>query len=424
MKVLKDGILIKRKEIDNTLKYMPVETHEIYLKRNPALYRKLLEKKARLVKNDFITTRDAFIEELMVDHSRKTGLIVNCTKKIYFNKLDNECYKIIFDDNAVLFPHIYENKKLLSNQLEKMEKENVILEESLNEINKAKGENIEEYKKVLEKDKEKLNTQFNLYSYLSKLRFLNEQLEHVEKQQEELKNGLNDKKVNLKQREKLLDTQLDDNKLQLYDKVNQHKEQINVDVPDDIQDKINVEVTIADNGGNPKDKRTADYRMLYKKILPLIENHVYLYILVNKNKKVVFDVENPEQTPPEKCGYLRRGFWIDPKKGILISKNEKINQIEKRLPLTDIKKLAIEPKVKNFVKAIREETNEDDLTLVEDGDLIPFNLNVGFENLDLIAPNLLSYIYFSDAMNFIIQKKNNILNICNTIDQELNIDVN
>ena len=137
-----------------------------------------------------------------------------------------------------------------------------------------------------------------------------------------------------------------------------------------------------------------------KKIVPLVKSGVFLYKKAGNSSSVTIT----DDFKPEKNGYVLRNFFFDPIHQNLLIKNNKLNQIEKRLNIRELSKIMMNQRSKDIIQ--KEKAKEH--SILEKGKLIHFLLLIKEGNLDLISTNYVSYQLFSDAIEEILKNRKNL----------------
>ena len=135
-----------------------------------------------------------------------------------------------------------------------------------------------------------------------------------------------------------------------------------------------------------------------KKIHNMETKGIILYKKVNNNSRS-FDYKNSKNFPPEKCGYLKRLFLYYSKDNTLIIKDMRLNAIEYKIKIENIKNIMLNPNEKNIIK-IEKEKNFN-YSILDKGPFIQLFLILYEGNIDIVAPNYLSYELFSNFINVI-----------------------
>ena len=125
---------------------------------------------------------------------------------------------------------------------------------------------------------------------------------------------------------------------------------------------------------------------------------IILYKKVNKNARN-FDFKNSKNFPPEKCGYIKRIFLYYSKNNLLIIKDMRLNAIETKINIENIKNIMLNPTTKNIIKNEKEKNNN--YSILDKGPFIQFFLNLSEGNIDIIAPNYISYEQFFNFISLI-----------------------
>ena len=135
-----------------------------------------------------------------------------------------------------------------------------------------------------------------------------------------------------------------------------------------------------------------------KKIHNMETKGIILYKKVNNNSRS-FDYKNSKLFPPEKCGYLKRLFLYYSKDNTLIIKDMRLNSIEYKIKIENIKNIMLNPNEKNIIKIEKEKNS--DYSILDKGPYIQLFLILFEGNIDIVAPNYLSYELFSNFINII-----------------------
>ena len=394
LKVIDDNINFRNPVIRKNLENLKVKQFENYLKQNEKLYKDLLKNGNKVKNNELSTTKNYFIDQVLIDHSLKKNNVVDLfEKKIRLNDI----LTLYLDDLCNLkisCQHEKEKYKSTKNKLDQLYKEEQLLEKNSNDISKIIDKSISGLEENTLEQKKQLQEEKNIPFYKNQIKSINEKL-----------NLISQKKENENTKFELKKNEFEDKIKKLTDELNKLKEKKNnIIQPEKKNNQLN------ENNNEENNYIISAFSTInpilnnlnkvspQKKIHNMETKGIILYKKVNNNSRS-FDYKNSKNFPPEKCGYLKRLFLYYSKDNTLIIKDMRLNAIEYKIKIENIKNIMLNPNEKNIIK-IEKEKNFN-YSILDKGPFIQLFLILYEGNIDIVAPNYLSYELFSNFINVI-----------------------
>ena len=348
LKSINDNINFRNPVIRKNLENLKVKQFENYLKQNEKLYKDLLKNGNKVKNNELSTTKNYFIDQVLIDHSLKKNNVVDLfEKKIRLNDI----LTLYLDDLCNLkISCQYEKEKYKStkNKLDQLYKEEQLLEKNSNDISKIIDKSISGLEEKILEQKKQLQKEKNIPFYKNQIKSINEKLNSIsqkiekENTQFELKkNEFEGKIKNLT--EELNKLKVKKNTIIIPEKNNNQFENTN----EENNYIISTYSTINPILNNLNKVSTQ------KKIHNMETKGIILYKKVNNNSRS-FDYKNSKNFPPEKCGYLKRLFLYYSKDNTLIIKDMRLNSIEYKIKIENINNIILNKNKKNKIKIKKE----------------------------------------------------------------------
>ena len=393
--ILMDEMSNRAKTIKNILSLISVEQFEKYLKLNESLYKGIIKSGIKIKNNELSITKEEFIEHVIIDHSIKKREINEIIEEINSYQEKINLYNKSLQELEKQYPSISDEYKKNVDKLNTVIKEKIMLEDSCKEIEKTIQDNLERIEKETLQEKELLQTENNIPFYKQQIVYINEKIVTLEKEKKRLEeNYISNEKNYITKNEK---NQTELNILQT--KLNT----LAIKTGNDIMNIIPTSVakTIESNEESKVNEDIiSSEEIAIKKIVPLVKSGVFLYKKAGNSSSVTIT----DDFKPEKNGYVLRNFFFDPIHQNLLIKNNKLNQIEKRLNIRELSKIMMNQRSKDIIQ--KEKAKEH--SILEKGKLIHFLLLIKEGNLDLISTNYVSYQLFSDAIEEILKNRKNL----------------
>ena len=383
--IIIDTISSRSKNIKSVLNKLSVQEFEKYLKLNDNLYKSIIKSGIKVKNGELSITKDEFIEYVILDHSNKKRLVNEQIEEISILRKKIEWYEQIIQEIEEK-TNISKNYAKIKLKYENVENEKKVLKESISEIEKSIKDNLISIEKDSIEEKEHLQTENNIPFYKKQIQFLHEKIESIKQEKIQLEEAfsINEKSFiekNEKMKQEIIVYQ---NKIeQIISKSNSNelKELITEPIIDKKSSRSYKLINHTNNTTQPS----------------LISGGLLIYQAKKANNVLMIN----KYFHPEKNGYVLKNFIIDPESRILLMKNTKINQIEKKIKFDDINSIMLNDKTK---KIITEEKIKEH-SVLEKGNYIPFILLLKEGNLDLLSPNYLTYQIFSDFIQKIVKSR-------------------
>ena len=394
LKSIDDNINFKNPVIRKNLEKLKVKQFENYLKQNEKLYKNLLKKGNKVKNNELSTTKNYFINQVLIDHSLKKNNVVDLFEK---KMRLNDILTLYLEDLHYLkisCEHEKEKYKPINNKLNQLYKEEQLLEKNSNDISKVIDKSISGLEENTLEQKKQLQEEKNIPFYKNQIKSINEKLNSISQKLESEKSKFELKKNEFEDKIKNLTEELNKLKGKKNDIVLPEKKnnQINDNNNEENNYIISTYSTINPILNNLNKVSTQ------KKIHNMETKGIILYKKVNNNSRS-FDYKNSKIFPPEKCGYLKRLFLYYSKDNSLIIKDMRLNSIEYKIQIENIKFIMLNPNEKNIIKIEKEKNSN--YSILDKGPFIQLFLILLEGNIDIVAPNYLSYELFSNFINVI-----------------------
>lgn len=394
--ILMDEMSNRAKTIKSILSLISVEQFEKYLKLNESLYKGIIKSGIKIKNNELSITKEEFIEHVIIDHSIKKRAINEIIEEINLYQEKINLYNKALQELEKQYPSISDEYKKNVDKLNTVIKEKKMLEDSSKEIEKTINDNLERIEKETIQEKELLQTENNIPFYKQQIAYINEKIVALEKEKKILEE-------NYKTNEKNYIAKNEKNQTELnifQTKLNTLAIKTGNDIMNIIPTSVAVKTIELNEESKINEDITSSEDISIKKIVPLVKGGVFLYKKAGNTSSVTIT----DDFKPEKNGYVLRNFFFDPIHQNLLIKNNKLNQIEKRINIRELSKIMMNQRSKDIVQ--REKTKEH--SILEKGKLIHFLLLIKEGNLDLISTNFVSYQLFSDAIEEILKNKKNL----------------
>lgn len=394
--ILMDEMSNRAKTIKSILSLISVEQFEKYLKLNESLYKGIIKSGIKIKNNELSITKEEFIEHVIIDHSIKKRAINEIIEEINLYQEKINLYNKALQELEKQYPSISDEYKKNVDKLNTVIKEKKMLEDSSKEIEKTINDNLERIEKETIQEKELLQTENNIPFYKQQIASINEKIVALEKEKKILEE-------NYKTNEKNYIAKNEKNQTELnifQTKLNTLAIKTGNDIMNIIPTSVAVKTIELNEESKVNEDITSSEDISIKKIVPLVKGGVFLYKKAGNTSSVTIT----DDFKPEKNGYVLRNFFFDPIHQNLLIKNNKLNQIEKRINIRELSKIMMNQRSKDIVQ--REKTKEH--SILEKGKLIHFLLLIKEGNLDLISTNFVSYQLFSDAIEEILKNKKNL----------------
>ena len=384
LKIINDTIELKNKEIRKNLGELKNEHFEKYLKQNEKLFKQILENGNKVKNNELSLTKNYFINQILIDHSLKKNNLQDFLEKKF--KISD---KLVFylDDLNYLKTTCEKEKeeyKPMKKKIIQLNKEVMLLEKNSNDISKVIDECISGLEEKTLQQKTQLQNEKNIPFYKNQIKSINNKLESINKNIESEKNNFEIKKKEFENRIQSLNNELSKlkgkkNKIISPEKKNPEN--------NNLEENNNIIIS-AYSRINPILNQQINKISPQKTFHNMETKGIILYKKVNNNARN-FDFKNSKNFPPEKCGYIKRIFLYFSKNNLLIIKDIRLNAIETKINIENIKNIMLNPTTKNIIKNEKEKNNN--YSILDKGPFIQFFLNLSEGNIDIIAPNYISY---------------------------------
>ena len=394
LKIINDTIELKNKEIRKNLGELKNEHFEKYLKQNEKLFKQILENGNKVKNNELSLTKNYFINQILIDHSLKKNTLQDYLEKIF--KISD---KLVFylDDLNYLKTTCEKEKeeyKPMKKKIIQLNKEAMLLEKNSNDISKVIDECISGLEEKTLQQKTQLQNEKNIPFYKNQIKSINNKLESINKNIESENNNFEIKKKEFENRIQSLNNELSKlkgkkNKIISPEKKNPEN--------NNLEENNNIIIS-AYSRINPILNQQINKISPQKTFHNMETKGIILYKKVNNNSRN-FDFKNSKNFPPEKCGYIKRIFLYYSKNNLLIIKDIRLNAIETKINIENIKNIMLNPTTKNIIKNEKEKNNN--YSILDKGPFIQFFLNLSEGNIDIIAPNYISYEQFFNFISLI-----------------------
>ena len=394
LKIINDTIELKNKEIRKNLGELKNEHFEKYLKQNEKLFKQILENGNKVKNNELSLTKNYFINQILIDHSLKKN-----TLQDYLEKKFKISDKLVFylDDLNYLKTTCEKEKeeyKPMKKKIIQLNKEAMLLEKNSNDISKVIDECISGLEEKTLQQKTQLQNEKNIPFYKNQIKSINNKLESINKNIESENNNFEIKKKEFENRIQALNNELSKlkgkkNKIISPEKKNPEN--------NNLEENNNIIIS-AYSRINPILNQQINKISPQKTFHNMETKGIILYKKVNNNSRN-FDFKNSKNFPPEKCGYIKRIFLYFSKNNLLIIKDIRLNAIETKINIENIKNIMLNPTTKNIIKNEKEKNNN--YSILDKGPFIQFFLNLSEGNIDIIAPNYISYEQFFNFISLI-----------------------
>jgi hypothetical protein len=394
LKIINDTIELKNKEIRKNLGELKNEHFEKYLKQNEKLFKQILENGNKVKNNELSLTKNYFINQILIDHSLKKN-----TLQDYLEKKFKISDKLVFylDDLNYLKTTCEKEKeeyKPMKKKIIQLNKEAMLLEKNSNDISKVIDECISGLEEKTLQQKTQLQNEKNIPFYINQIKSINNKLESINKNIESENNNFEIKKKEFENRIQALNNELSKlkgkkNKIISPEKKNPEN--------NNLEENNNIIIS-AYSRINPILNQQINKISPQKTFHNMETKGIILYKKVNNNARN-FDFKNSKNFPPEKCGYIKRIFLYFSKNNLLIIKDIRLNAIETKINIENIKNIMLNPTTKNIIKNEKEKNNN--YSILDKGPFIQFFLNLSEGNIDIIAPNYISYEQFYNFISLI-----------------------
>ena len=394
LKIINDTIELKNKEIRKNLGELKNEHFEKYLKQNEKLFKQILENGNKVKNNELSLTKNYFINQILIDHSLKKN-----TLQDYLEKKFKISDKLVFylDDLNYLKTTCEKEKeeyKPMKKKIIQLNKEAMLLEKNSNDISKVIDECISGLEEKTLQQKTQLQNEKNIPFYKNQIKSINNKLESINKNIESENNNFEIKKKEFENRIQSLNNELSKlkgkkNKIISPEKKNPEN--------NNLEENNNIIIS-AYSRINPILNQQINKISPQKTFHNMETKGIILYKKVNNNARN-FDFKNSKNFPPEKCGYIKRIFLYYSKNNLLIIKDIRLNAIETKINIENIKNIMLNPTTKNIIKNEKEKNNN--YSILDKGPFIQFFLNLSEGNIDIIAPNYISYEQFFNFISLI-----------------------
>ena len=394
LKIINDTIELKNKEIRKNLGELKNEHFEKYLKQNEKLFKQILENGNKVKNNELSLTKNYFINQILIDHSLKKN-----TLQDYLEKKFKISDKLVFylDDLNYLKTTCEKEKeeyKPMKKKIIQLNKEAMLLEKNSNDISKVIDECISGLEEKTLQQKTQLQNEKNIPFYKNQIKSINNKLELINKNIESENNNFEIKKKEFENRIQSLNNELSKlkgkkNKIISPEKKNPEN--------NNLEENNNIIIS-AYSRINPILNQQINKISPQKTFHNMETKGIILYKKVNNNSRN-FDFKNSKNFPPEKCGYIKRIFLYYSKNNLLIIKDIRLNAIETKINIENIKNIMLNPTTKNIIKNEKEKNNN--YSILDKGPFIQFFLNLSEGNIDIIAPNYISYEQFFNFISLI-----------------------
>lgn len=397
--ILMDEMSNRAKTIKSILSLISVEQFEKYLKLNESLYKGIIKSGIKIKNNELSITKEEFIEHVIIDHSIKKKEINEIIEEINSYQQKKNLYNKALQELEKQFPSISDEYKKNLDKLNTLNKEKFMLEDSCKEIDKTIQENLSRIEKETLQEKELLQTENNIPFYKQQIAYIHEKIVALEKEKQQLEENYHTNEKNYIDKNEKNQTELN----VLQTKLNTLAVKTGNDIRDIIPNSITIKTKTIESNEESKvneDIQSSD-DIAIKKIVPLVKSGVFLYKKASNTSSVTIT----DNFKPEKNGYVLRNFFFDPVHQNLLIKNNKLNQIEKRINIRELNKIMMNQRSKDI---IQKEKTAKEHSILEKGKLIHFLLLIKEGNLDLISTNYVSYQLFSDAIEEILKNRKNL----------------
>ena len=394
LKIINDTIELKNKEIRKNLGELKNEHFEKYLKQNEKLFKQILENGNKVKNNELSLTKNYFINQILIDHSLKKNILQEYLEKKF--KISD---KLVFylDDLNYLKTTCEKEKeeyKPMKKKIIQLNKEAMLLEKNSNDISKVIDECISGLEEKTLQQKTQLQNEKNIPFYKNQIKSINNKLELINKNIESENNNFEIKKKEFENRIQSLNNELSKlkgkkNKIISPEKKNPEN--------NNLEENNNIIIS-AYSRINPILNQQINKISPQKTFHNMETKGIILYKKVNNNSRN-FDFKNSKNFPPEKCGYIKRIFLYYSKNNLLIIKDIRLNAIETKINIENIKNIMLNPTTKNIIKNEKEKNNN--YSILDKGPFIQFFLNLSEGNIDIIAPNYISYEQFFNFISLI-----------------------
>ena len=394
LKIINDTIELKNKEIRKNLGELKNEHFEKYLKQNEKLFKQILENGSKVKNNELSLTKNYFINQILIDHSLKKNNLQDFLEKKF--KISDKLVFYLDDLNYIRTTCEKEKEeyKPMKKKIIQLNKEVMLLEKNSNDISKVIDECISGLEEKTLQQKTQLQNEKNIPFYKNQIKSINNKLESINKNIESEKNNFEIKKKEFENRIQSLNNELSKlkgkkNKIISPEKKNPEN--------NNLEENNNIIIS-AYSRINPILNQQINKISPQKTFHNMETKGIILYKKVNKNTRN-FDFKNSKNFPPEKCGYIKRIFLYYSKNNLLIIKDMRLNAIETKINIENIKNIMLNPTTKNIIKNEKEKNNN--YSILDKGPFIQFFLNLSEGNIDIIAPNYISYEQFFNFISLI-----------------------
>ena len=394
LKIINDTIELKNKEIRKNLGELKNEHFEKYLKQNEKLFKQILENGSKVKNNELSLTKNYFINQILIDHSLKKNNLQDFLEKKF--KISDKLVFYLDDLNYIRTTCEKEKEeyKPMKKKIIQLNKEVMLLEKNSNDISKVIDECISGLEEKTLQQKTQLQNEKNIPFYKNQIKSINNKLESINKNIESEKNNFEIKKKEFENRIQSLNNELSKlkgkkNKIISPEKKNPEN--------NNLEENNNIIIS-AYSRINPILNQQINKISPQKTFHNMETKGIILYKKVNKNARN-FDFKNSKNFPPEKCGYIKRIFLYYSKNNLLIIKDMRLNAIETKINIENIKNIMLNPTTKNIIKNEKEKNNN--YSILDKGPFIQFFLNLSEGNIDIIAPNYISYEQFFNFISLI-----------------------
>ena len=394
LKIINDTIELKNKEIRKNLGELKNEHFEKYLKQNEKLFKQILENGSKVKNNELSLTKNYFINQILIDHSLKKNNLQDFLEKKF--KISDKLVFYLDDLNYIRTTCEKEKEeyKPMKKKIIQLNKEVMLLEKNSNDISKVIDECISGLEEKTLQQKTQLQNEKNIPFYKNQIKSINNKLESINKNIESEKNNFEIKKKEFENRIQSLNNELSKlkgkkNKIISPEKKNPEN--------NNLEENNNIIIS-AYSRINPILNQQINKISPQKTFHNMETKGIILYKKVNNNARN-FDFKNSKNFPPEKCGYIKRIFLYYSKNNLLIIKDMRLNAIETKINIENIKNIMLNPTTKNIIKNEKEKNNN--YSILDKGPFIQFFLNLSEGNIDIIAPNYISYEQFFNFISLI-----------------------
>ena len=394
LKIINDTIELKNKEIRKNLGELKNEHFEKYLKQNEKLFKQILENGSKVKNNELSLTKNYFINQILIDHSLKKNNLQDFLEKKF--KISDKLVFYLDDLNYIRTTCEKEKEeyKPMKKKIIQLNKEVMLLEKNSNDISKVIDECISGLEEKTLQQKTQLQNEKNIPFYKNQIKSINNKLESINKNIDSEENNFEIKKKEFENRIQSLNNELSKlkgkkNKIISPEKKNPEN--------NNLEENNNIIIS-AYSRINPILNQQINKISPQKTFHNMETKGIILYKKVNKNTRN-FDFKNSKNFPPEKCGYIKRIFLYYSKNNLLIIKDMRLNAIETKINIENIKNIMLNPTTKNIIKNEKEKNNN--YSILDKGPFIQFFLNLSEGNIDIIAPNYISYEQFFNFISLI-----------------------